>query len=33
MIGMSETTLPLWLFDAAEPAEKWLLETWQSLPR
>lgn len=33
MIGMSETNLPLRLFDAAEPAEEWLLETWQSLPR
>lgn len=29
MIGMSKTNLPLQLFDTAEAAEKWLLETWQ----
>lgn len=33
MIGVSETNLPLRLFDAPEPAEKWLLELWKPEPR
>jgi len=33
MIGMSKTNLPLKLFDTAEAAEQWLLETWQPKQR
>jgi len=29
MIGMSETNLPLKLFDSPQAAEKWLLENWK----